>query len=100
MSDSLVLVFSCSNVNETSHVIVELWSHDADILFLKFFFLDDSAENGNSLGGCDVVTSNHSYSDSCLGYLIDSRWYLLSDDIHDSKDSNEDKVVFLDGFDV
>ena len=85
--------------NKTTHFGVELGSLHADLRISDLALGNNTALFGNSLSGHNVITSNHTDGDASFLASFNGTWNFTSDDIVDSKDSNEDKITFLNIFD-
>jgi hypothetical protein len=98
-----VLIFDTSAFGKVSAVgtdnssdsLHEFWSlHDQSSCFV--LTVNKTNVLGNGSGSDFVVSCDHSNLDSCFIALSDTGWYLFSNGVSDSKESDENEAVLFE----
>lgn len=87
-------------VDETTDKLGEIWSSHADLVISGLIGVENTALFSDSNGSNEVVTGDHSDSNTSLVALFDGVWDFLSDDILDTSDTNEGKATLLNFVDL
>ena len=88
-------VFLANSADKTIHRFVELGSFNANVIILLLSLRNDLAFLSDSLGGDEVISSNHTDNDTSFLASLDSTWHFRSDDIVDTEDGNKSKSIAL-----
>ena len=93
-------LFLADHANKATHVLVEFRSLHADTWVTNLLLSDDSALLSDCLSSDNIVTGDHSNSDTSIFAGCDSVWHLRTDDIIDAKNSNQSQIICLNVLDL
>ena len=93
-------LFLADHADKATHVCVEFRSLHADTRVTNLLLSDNSALLGDCLSSDNIVTGDHSNSDTSIFAGCDSVWHLRTDDIIDTKNANKSQIIGLNVLDL
>jgi hypothetical protein len=92
-------VFVTVLAHQATSQLEELLAFHRNVRVVDLFLSDDVAKHRNSLSSGDVVTCDHSHSNTCTLHVLHGLWNLSANDVHDAEDTYHRETTSFNVFD-